>query len=135
MKFVWQLVQVWVGIWKQTTKITDFGANLVKMGQQKQLWHPQEQTFFETFFVLDRWRIIRLLYLFWVVSIGRLTWNFFAKYKSKRWRKQNGEVHSEYTPLVLKRHKKQSNNQWRLLSEFRCTRLYLDWQFWTKYWT
>ena len=27
----------------------------------------------------------------------------------------NGEVHSEHTPLVLKRHKKQSNDQWRLL--------------------
>ena len=27
----------------------------------------------------------------------------------------NVEVHSEYVPLVLKRHKKQSNEQWRLL--------------------
>ena len=44
--------------------------------------------------------------------------NFFAKYKTKRWRKRNGEVHSEYTPLVLKRHKKQSNDQWRLLFSF-----------------
>ena len=29
---------------------------------------------------------------------------------------QNGEVHSEYVPLELIQHKKQSNNQWRLLN-------------------
>ena len=34
-------------------------------------------------------------------------WNLFAKYKTKRCRKQNGEVHSEYTPLELKQHKKE----------------------------
>ena len=33
----------------------------------------------------------------------------FCKYKTKRWRKHKGEVYSEYAPLVLKRHKKQSN--------------------------
>ena len=32
---------------------------------------------------------------------------------------RNGEVHWEYTPLVLKWHKNQSNNQWRLLSIIR----------------
>ena len=34
----------------------------------------------------------------------------FCKYKTKRWRKRNEEVHSEYTPLVLKWHKKQSKS-------------------------
>ena len=43
-------------------------------------------------------------------------WNLFANYKTKLWRKHNEEVYLEYAPLVQKRHKKQSNNQWRLLS-------------------
>ena len=43
-----------------------------------------------------------------VVSIGRLS----AFYVVFKW---NGEVYSECVPLELKRHKKQSNDQWRLL--------------------
>ena len=39
----------------------------------------------------------------------------FYKYKKKLWRKCNGEVHSDYTPVEQKQHKKQSNDQWRLL--------------------
>ena len=39
----------------------------------------------------------------------------FVKFKTKWWRNYHGEVHSEYTPVEQTQHKKQSNDQWRLL--------------------
>ena len=39
--------------------------------------------------------------------------NFEYKYL---WSKRNDEVQSEYTPVELKQHKKQENDQWRLLA-------------------
>ena len=66
-----------------------------------------------------------------VVSIGCLTAFYVVvvpmelipskpKYKTKLWLKHKEEVYSEQAPLVLKRHKKQSNDQWRLLG-LNCT--------------
>ena len=42
--------------------------------------------------------------------------NFSKSTKIKLWRKLNGEVYLEYTPLGTKQHKKQENDQWRLLT-------------------